>query len=83
MQSAGAAPPPRSRIIRAVSLGPTRCPSESDVFACLLRGFSPPSACGRERPYLPPEVEQALARQKIPGTSLSVFVGKWAATSRW
>ena len=28
----------------------------------------------RDRPYLPPEVEQAMQRRKIPGTSLSVFV---------
>ena len=45
------------------------------VFACLLAlVFSPHIASGRDRAYLPPEVEQALARQKIPGTSLSVLV---------
>jgi D-alanyl-D-alanine carboxypeptidase/D-alanyl-D-alanine-endopeptidase (penicillin-binding protein 4) len=45
------------------------------VFACLLAlVLSPLVASGRDRTYLPPEVEQALARQKIPGTSLSVFV---------
>jgi len=32
------------------------------------------SAIARDRPYLPPEVEKALARYKVPGTSLSVFV---------
>jgi D-alanyl-D-alanine carboxypeptidase/D-alanyl-D-alanine-endopeptidase (penicillin-binding protein 4) len=45
------------------------------VFACLLAlAFSPHAASGRDRPYLPPEVEQALSRQKIPGTSVSIFV---------
>ncbi|MGB7739459.1 MAG: D-alanyl-D-alanine carboxypeptidase, partial [Steroidobacteraceae bacterium] len=28
----------------------------------------------RDRDYLPPEVEQAMKRRKVPGTSLSVFV---------
>jgi D-alanyl-D-alanine carboxypeptidase/D-alanyl-D-alanine-endopeptidase (penicillin-binding protein 4) len=32
------------------------------------------AALGRDRPYLPPDVEQALARRKIPGSSLSVYV---------
>jgi D-alanyl-D-alanine carboxypeptidase/D-alanyl-D-alanine-endopeptidase (penicillin-binding protein 4) len=31
-------------------------------------------AFARDKPYLPPEVEQTLARYRIPGTSLSVFV---------
>jgi len=32
------------------------------------------SVAARDRDYLPPEVAQALARRKIPGNSLSVFV---------
>lgn len=28
----------------------------------------------RDRPYLPPDVEKALARYRVPGTGLSVFV---------
>jgi D-alanyl-D-alanine carboxypeptidase/D-alanyl-D-alanine-endopeptidase (penicillin-binding protein 4) len=43
------------------------------LLAALLFG-AVPDAVARDRPYLPPEVEQALARRKIPGTSLSVFV---------
>ena len=35
---------------------------------------APGAAGARDRDYLPPEVEQALKRQKVPGTSLSVFV---------
>ena len=33
-----------------------------------------PAAPARDRPYLPPDVEKAMARRKIPGASLSVFV---------
>jgi D-alanyl-D-alanine carboxypeptidase/D-alanyl-D-alanine-endopeptidase (penicillin-binding protein 4) len=33
-----------------------------------------PAAAARDRSYLPPEVEQALQRRKVPGTSLSVYV---------
>ena len=37
--------------------------------------FNAPGVAGaRDRDYLPPEVEQAMKRQKVPGTSLSVFV---------
>jgi serine-type D-Ala-D-Ala carboxypeptidase/endopeptidase (penicillin-binding protein 4) len=32
------------------------------------------AAIARDRPYLPPEVEKALGRHKVPGTSLSVYV---------
>jgi len=32
------------------------------------------AAAAHDRPYLPPEVEKALARYHVPGTSLSVFV---------
>ena len=39
----------------------------------LLLGAAP-AAAARDRDYLPPEVEQALKRRKVPGTSLSVFV---------
>ena len=35
---------------------------------------APGVAQARDRDYLPPEVEQAMKRQKVPGTSLSVFV---------
>ena len=31
-------------------------------------------AAARDKPYLPPEVEQALRARKVPGTSLSVYV---------
>jgi serine-type D-Ala-D-Ala carboxypeptidase/endopeptidase (penicillin-binding protein 4) len=31
-------------------------------------------AVARDRPYLPPEVEQLLAKRRIPGTSLSAYV---------
>jgi len=36
---------------------------------CVVQGVA-----ARDRSYLPPEVEQAMQRRKIPGTSLSVFV---------
>jgi serine-type D-Ala-D-Ala carboxypeptidase/endopeptidase (penicillin-binding protein 4) len=42
------------------------------VVAALLQ--VPGTAPARDRDFLPPEVEQALARRKIPGSSLSVFV---------
>jgi D-alanyl-D-alanine carboxypeptidase/D-alanyl-D-alanine-endopeptidase (penicillin-binding protein 4) len=35
---------------------------------------APGTAWTRDRDYLPPEVQQALAKRKVPGTSLSVFV---------
>jgi D-alanyl-D-alanine carboxypeptidase/D-alanyl-D-alanine-endopeptidase (penicillin-binding protein 4) len=35
---------------------------------------APGVAGARDRDYLPPEVEQVMKRQKVPGTSLSVFV---------
>jgi serine-type D-Ala-D-Ala carboxypeptidase/endopeptidase (penicillin-binding protein 4) len=35
---------------------------------------APGVAGARDRDYLPPEVEQAMKRQKVPATSLSVFV---------
>ena len=55
--------------------GPNSMSKRIRVFACLLALlFSPHIAGGRDRAYLPPEVEQALARQKIPGTSVSIFV---------
>jgi D-alanyl-D-alanine carboxypeptidase/D-alanyl-D-alanine-endopeptidase (penicillin-binding protein 4) len=31
-------------------------------------------AVARDKPYLPPEVEQVLARRKVPSTSLSIYV---------
>ncbi|MGI9245219.1 MAG: D-alanyl-D-alanine carboxypeptidase/D-alanyl-D-alanine endopeptidase [Steroidobacteraceae bacterium] len=31
-------------------------------------------AAARDKPYLPPAVEQALSQRKVPGTSLSVYV---------
>lgn len=44
-------------------------------FAVLLLLLSVPSALlARDRPYLPPEVEQVLAQRRVPGTSLSVLV---------
>ena len=35
---------------------------------------APGTAWARDRDYLPPEVELALKKRKVPGTSLSVFV---------
>jgi len=43
------------------------------LFALLYLCMAP-MAAGRDRPYLPPEVETVLARRKVPGTSLSVYV---------
>jgi D-alanyl-D-alanine carboxypeptidase/D-alanyl-D-alanine-endopeptidase (penicillin-binding protein 4) len=43
------------------------------LLAVLLHGMVP-AAAARDRDYLPPEVEQALRRHKVPGTSLSVYV---------
>jgi len=42
--------------------------------ACLLLVFCATPLVARDRPYLPPEVERALAQRRIPGTSLSVLV---------
>lgn len=39
----------------------------------VLLGTAPATAA-RDRDYLPPEVEQALQRRKVPGASLSVYV---------
>jgi D-alanyl-D-alanine carboxypeptidase/D-alanyl-D-alanine-endopeptidase (penicillin-binding protein 4) len=36
--------------------------------------FQAPRAVAEDEPYLPPEVEQALAKRKVPGASLSVYV---------
>jgi D-alanyl-D-alanine carboxypeptidase/D-alanyl-D-alanine-endopeptidase (penicillin-binding protein 4) len=45
------------------------------AFACLLLLIAMPhDVAARDRTYLPPEVEQALAQRNIPGTSLSIFV---------
>jgi len=44
------------------------------LIACLLFVFCATPLVARDRPYLPPEVEQALAQRRIPGTSLSVLV---------
>ncbi len=45
------------------------------AFAWLfLLAVSPYPAGARDRAYLPPEVEQVMAVQRIPGTSLSVIV---------
>ena len=43
------------------------------LLAVLLHGMAP-DAAARDRSYLPPEVEEALQRRKVPGTSLSVYV---------
>ena len=43
------------------------------LLSVLLVGTAP-LAAARDRSYLPPEVEQALQRRKVPGTSLSVYV---------
>jgi D-alanyl-D-alanine carboxypeptidase/D-alanyl-D-alanine-endopeptidase (penicillin-binding protein 4) len=43
------------------------------VVVALLAAVTGPAAA-RDKPYLPPEVEQALRRHKIPATSLSVYV---------
>jgi D-alanyl-D-alanine carboxypeptidase/D-alanyl-D-alanine-endopeptidase (penicillin-binding protein 4) len=45
------------------------------IFACLIALVAAPSLAGaRDRPYLPPEVQQVMAKLHIPGTSLSVIV---------
>jgi len=44
------------------------------LLACLLLLCCAPPLSARDRPYLPPEVERALAERRIPGTSLSVLV---------
>jgi D-alanyl-D-alanine carboxypeptidase/D-alanyl-D-alanine-endopeptidase (penicillin-binding protein 4) len=43
------------------------------LLAVLLVGGAG-DAAARDKPYLPPEVEQVLARRKLPSTSLSVYV---------
>ncbi len=43
------------------------------LIALLLLAVTQP-APARDKPYLPPAVEQALARRKLPQTSLSVYV---------
>jgi len=43
------------------------------LLTVLLHGTAP-LAADRDRSYLPPEVEKALERRKVPGTSLSVYV---------
>jgi D-alanyl-D-alanine carboxypeptidase/D-alanyl-D-alanine-endopeptidase (penicillin-binding protein 4) len=43
------------------------------VLLALLASWGGPVRA-RDRSYLPPEVEQALARRKVPGSALSVFV---------
>ena len=45
------------------------------IFACLLALVAAPNPAGaRDRPYLPAEVQQVMAKLRIPGTSLSVVV---------
>ncbi|MGB7904877.1 MAG: D-alanyl-D-alanine carboxypeptidase, partial [Steroidobacteraceae bacterium] len=44
------------------------------LLLCAALLNAPGVAGARDRDYLPPEVEQAMKRQKVPGTSLSVFV---------
>lgn len=44
------------------------------LLACLLLVSCATPLAARDRPYLPPEVEQVLAQRRIPGTSLSVLV---------
>jgi D-alanyl-D-alanine carboxypeptidase/D-alanyl-D-alanine-endopeptidase (penicillin-binding protein 4) len=46
----------------------------SRFIACLLLVSCATPLVARDRPYLPPEVEQVLAQRRIPGTSLSVLV---------
>lgn len=43
------------------------------LLACALV-HAPGTAPARDRDYLPPEVEQALRKRKVPASSLSVFV---------
>ena len=43
------------------------------LLACALLPV-PGTATARDRDYLPPEVEQALRKRKVPASSLSVFV---------
>jgi serine-type D-Ala-D-Ala carboxypeptidase/endopeptidase (penicillin-binding protein 4) len=44
------------------------------LFSAALLHAAGAAAAARDRDYLPPEVEQVMKRQKVPGTSLSVFV---------
>lgn len=58
-------------------------PTFPPAVACVLRalltalplvaGAAAPAAA-RDKPYLPPEVEATLAKRKVPGASLSVYV---------
>jgi D-alanyl-D-alanine carboxypeptidase/D-alanyl-D-alanine-endopeptidase (penicillin-binding protein 4) len=52
---------------------PVARPIRLFLLAMLLAGVTDVVAA-RDRPYLPPEVEQALRKHKVPGTSLSVYV---------
>ncbi|NJD33223.1 MAG: hypothetical protein FIB04_15195, partial [Gammaproteobacteria bacterium] len=59
-----------SRVFRGVVMS-----KRIRVFAWLfVLAVAPGAAGARDRPYLPPEVEQVMAQQRIPGTSLSVLV---------
>jgi serine-type D-Ala-D-Ala carboxypeptidase/endopeptidase (penicillin-binding protein 4) len=40
----------------------------------LLLAFVAGTVAARDKPYLPPEVEEALKKRKVPGTALSVYV---------
>lgn len=42
--------------------------------AALALGMPQVAAAARDRSYLPPEIEQALARRKVPASALSVYV---------
>jgi D-alanyl-D-alanine carboxypeptidase/D-alanyl-D-alanine-endopeptidase (penicillin-binding protein 4) len=59
---------------------PHRAHFRCSLLGCLLAGLLvttagvAPPAYARDRSYLPPDVEQALARRKVPGSALSVFV---------
>ena len=44
------------------------------LFVAALLAGAAHAAVARDKPYLPPDVEQALARRKVPATSLSVYV---------
>jgi serine-type D-Ala-D-Ala carboxypeptidase/endopeptidase (penicillin-binding protein 4) len=63
----------QSTVPSSMRLTPDRLPL---LFVLLVAALlcEPGAVAARDRAYLPPEVEQALARRKIPGTSLSVFV---------
>jgi serine-type D-Ala-D-Ala carboxypeptidase/endopeptidase (penicillin-binding protein 4) len=44
------------------------------MFVAALLASASGVVVARDKPYLPPEVEQVLARRKVPSTSLSVYV---------